>query len=65
MKSYKRIILTAFVILAFALVPFIVDAEKSYLVYSLVRHGTWLPVTPARSALDSTRFLVSGPIRQP
>jgi branched-chain amino acid transport system permease protein len=35
MKSYKRIILTAFVILAFALVPFIVDAEKSYLVYSL------------------------------
>ena len=35
MKSYKRIILTAFVTLAFAVVPFIVDAEKSYLVYSL------------------------------
>ena len=35
MKSYQRIILTAFVTLAFAVVPFIVDAEKSYLVYSL------------------------------
>jgi len=35
MKSYKGIILTAFVTLAFAVVPFIVDAEKSYLVYSL------------------------------
>ena len=35
MKSYKRIILTAFVTFAFAVVPFIVDAEKSYLVYSL------------------------------
>ncbi len=35
MKSYKQIILTAFVTLAFAVVPFIVDAEKSYLVYTL------------------------------
>lgn len=35
MKNNKRIILTAFVTLGFAVVPFIVDSEKSYLVYSL------------------------------
>jgi len=47
MKSYKRIILTAFVILAFALVPFIVDAEKSYLVYSLFLFFCYIIISQA------------------
>jgi len=47
MKSYKRIILTAFVILSFALVPFIVDAEKSYLVYSLFLFFCYIIISQA------------------
>ena len=35
MKSYKQVILVSSLILAFAMVPFFVDAERSYLVYSL------------------------------
>jgi len=35
MKSYQKIVLTAFVILALGLATFFVNAEKSYLIYSL------------------------------
>ena len=47
MKSYKRIILTAFVTLAFAVVPLIVDAEKSYLVYSLFLFFCYIIISQA------------------
>jgi branched-chain amino acid transport system permease protein len=47
MKSYKRIILTASIILAFSLVPFIVDAEKSYLVYSLFLFFCYIIISQA------------------
>jgi branched-chain amino acid transport system permease protein len=47
MKSYKRVILTAFVTLAFAVVPLIVDAEKSYLVYSLFLFFCYIIISQA------------------
>jgi branched-chain amino acid transport system permease protein len=47
MKNYKRIILTASIILAFSLVPFIVDAEKSYLVYSLFLFFCYIIISQA------------------
>jgi len=47
MKNYKRVILTAFVTLAFAVVPFIVDSEKSYLVYSLFLFFCYIIISQA------------------
>ena len=47
MKSIKRIIIAAFVTLAFALVPFIIDAEKSYLVYSLFLFFCYIIISQA------------------
>jgi branched-chain amino acid transport system permease protein len=47
MKKDKRIILTALVILAFGVVPFIVDSEKSYLVYSLFLFFCYIIISQA------------------
>lgn len=47
MKSYKRIILISSLILAFAMVPFFVDAERSYLVYSLFLFFCYIIISQA------------------
>ena len=47
MINSKRIILTAFVTLALAVVPFIVDSEKSYLVYSLFLFFCYIIISQA------------------
>jgi branched-chain amino acid transport system permease protein len=47
MKNDKRVILTAFVTLAFAVVPFVVDSEKSYLVYSLFLFFCYITISQA------------------
>jgi branched-chain amino acid transport system permease protein len=47
MENDKRVILTAFFILAFALVPFVIDSEKSYLVYSLFLFFCYIIISQA------------------
>ena len=47
MSSKNRIILGALATLAFALVPFIVDAERSYLVYSLFLFFCYIVISQA------------------
>jgi branched-chain amino acid transport system permease protein len=47
MKNDKWTILTVLIILAFAVVPFIVDSEKSYLVYSLFLFFCYIIITQA------------------
>ncbi|MBN1832268.1 MAG: branched-chain amino acid ABC transporter permease [Deltaproteobacteria bacterium] len=47
MKKDKQVILTALLILAFAVVPFIVDSEKSYLVYSLFLFFCYIIISQA------------------
>ena len=47
MINSKRIIVTAFVTLGFAVVPFIVDSEKSYLVYSLFLFFCYIIISQA------------------
>jgi branched-chain amino acid transport system permease protein len=47
MKNHKRVIFTALFILAFAVVPFIVDSEKSYLVYSLFLFFCYIIISQA------------------
>ena len=47
MENNKRVILTALVILAFAVVPFIVDSEKSYLVYCLFLFFCYIIISQA------------------
>jgi branched-chain amino acid transport system permease protein len=47
MENDKRVILTAFGILGFAVVPFIVDSEKSYLVYSLFLFFCYIIISQA------------------
>jgi len=47
MKNHRRVIVTAFVILSFAVVPFIVDSEKSYLVYSLFLFFCYIVISQA------------------
>lgn len=47
MKFYRQVIPTALVILALVIVPFIVDAERSYLVYSLFLFFCYIIISQA------------------
>ena len=47
MKNHKRVILTAFAILFLAVVPFMVDSERSYLVYSLFIFFCYIVISQA------------------
>jgi branched-chain amino acid transport system permease protein len=47
MNNNKRVILTASVIITFAVVPFMVDSEKSYLVYSLFLFFCYIIISQA------------------
>ncbi|MFC1841197.1 branched-chain amino acid ABC transporter permease, partial [Thermodesulfobacteriota bacterium] len=47
MKTYKQITLIAFTIAIFAMVPFFVNAEKSYLVYSLFLFFCYIIISQA------------------
>ena len=47
MKTYKQITLIAFIIAVFAMFPLLVDAEKSYLVYSLFLFFCYIIISQA------------------